>query len=99
MKNNEFKHQTRKLISFIINTSFEISDTIGWRISKFAGHDAAAIICSVNNSNQRNVHTNENYNKGFVRQRKVYNYTVAANDNYRDIELFIPLNRNFSFFW
>ena len=31
------------------------------------------------------------------RRKKLYNYTVAADDDYRDIEMFIPLNRLFSF--
>ena len=97
MENNEFRYQTGELVGFIPDTSSEISDTIGTRQGNVAGANAAAVNASVNNANQRNIQTNENYNEGFVRRRKLYNYTVAANDNYRDIELFIPLQKNFSF--
>ena len=97
MENNEFRHQTGELVGFIPDTSSEISDTIGTRQGNVVGVDATAVIASVNNANQRNIQTNENYNDGFVRRRKLYNYTVAANDDYRDIELFIPLNKIFSF--
>ena len=97
MENNEFRHQTGELVGFIPDTSSKISNTIGTREGNVAGADAFAIIGSVNNANQRNVQTNENYNEGFVRRRKLYNYTVAANDDYRYIELFIPLNRILSF--
>ena len=57
----------------------------------------AVVIASVNHANQRSIRSNENYNEGFVRRRKLYNYTVANNNDFREVELFIPLNRIFSF--
>ena len=74
-----------------------IFSIIGTRIGDIAGNDVAGIIASTNNVNQRNVQINENYNEGFVKRRRLYNYTIAANDDYRDRELIIPLNRIFSF--
>ena len=97
MENNEFKYQNGKLVGFIPDTSSEISDTISAKQGNVVGADAAAAIASVNNANQRNIQTNENYNNGFVRRKKLYNYTVAGNDDFRDIEMFIPLTRIFTF--
>ena len=97
MENNEFKYQNGELVGFIPDTSSEISDTICTRQGNVVGADASAVIPSVNNANQRNIQTNENYNNGFVRRRKLYNYTVAANDDFRELEMFIPLTRIFSF--
>ena len=57
----------------------------------------AEVIASVNNNSQRSIRTNENYNEGFLKPRKLYNYTVANNNDFREIELFIPFNRIFSF--
>ena len=90
-------NQNSELVGFIPDTSSEISDTIGTRQGNAVGVDAAAVIASVNHANQRNIQTNENYNNGFVRRRKLYNYTVAANDDFRKLEMFIPLTRIFSF--
>ena len=73
MENNKFKYQNIELVGFIIDTSSEISDTIGTRQGNVVRVDAAAVIASVNNENQRNIQTNENYNNGFVRRRKLYN--------------------------
>ena len=61
------------------------------------GADAAAVIACVNNAKQRNIQTNENYYNEFVRIRKLYNYTLAANDNFRELEMFILHTRIFSF--
>ena len=97
MKNNEFKYQNGELVRFIPDTSSEISDTIGTRQGNVVGAAAAAVIASVTNANQRNIQTNENNNNGFVRRRKLYNYTVAANDDFRELEMLIPLSRIFSF--
>ena len=97
MENDEFRKRSGALCGFIPNTSSEISDTIGTRLGNVDGADVAAVLGSFNNANQRNVQTNTNYNEGFVKRRRLYNYTIAANDDYRDIELFIPLNRIFFF--
>ena len=70
MENNEFRRQT-ELVGFIPDTSSEISDTICTRQGNVAGADAAAIVGSFNNANQNNVQTNENYNEGFERRRKL----------------------------
>ena len=51
----------------------------------------------MNNANQRNFQSIGNYNSGFVRRRKLYNYRVAANDDFREIEMCITLSRIFSF--
>ena len=34
--------------------------------------------------------------KGLIKRRKLYNYTIAANDEYREVEIFVSLNRIFS---
>jgi hypothetical protein len=97
MENNEFRYQNGELVGFIPDTSGEVSDTVGTRQGDLAGADAAAIIASANNAAQRNVRASGDYNDGFVRRRKLYNYTVANNDDFRELEMFIPLNRIFSF--
>ena len=97
MSNSEFRHKIGEMVGFIADTSDEISDTIGTKIGDVAGNDLAGIIASFNHANQRSIRTNENYNEGFVRRRKLYNYTVVNNNDFREIELFIPLNRIFSF--
>ena len=97
MEYNEFKYRNGELVRYIPDTSSEISDTIGTRQGNVVGADAAAVIASINNANQRNIQTNENYNNGFVKRRKLYNYTVAGNDDFRDLEMFIHLTRIFSF--
>ena len=86
-----------EMVGLMPVTSNEISDTIGTKIGDVAGNDLAGVIASVNNANQRSIRTNKNYNEGFVRRRKLYNYTVANNNEYRGIEIFIPLNKIFSF--
>ena len=97
IENAEFRYQTGSLVNFIPDTSSEVSDSIGKRIGDIVGIDVNAIVSKVNHANQRNVQANENYNKEFIRRRKLYNYTVAANDDFRDLDVFIPLNRIFSF--
>ena len=89
MENNEFKYQNGEFFRFIPNNSSEISNTIGTKKGNVVGADAAAVIASVNNANQRNIQTNENYNNGFVSRRKLYNYTVAPNDDFCELEMFI----------
>ena len=95
MENDEFRKRSGELCGYIPDTSFEISDTIGTGLGNVDIADVPAVIGSINNNNQRNIRTNEYYNEGFVMRRKLFNYTVAANDDYRDIELFIPKNRIF----
>ena len=97
IENAEFRYQTGSLFGFIPDTSSEVSDSIGRRIGYLTGNDVNAIFGNVNYANQRKVQANENYNEGFIRRRKLYNYTVAANDVFRVLDVFIPLNRNFHF--
>ena len=97
IENNEFQYQNGELVGIIPDTSSEVSDTIGKRQGNVAGADAVAVVASVNNANQRNIQSNGNYNNGFVRRRKLYNYTIAANDDFREIEMFIILSRIFPF--
>ena len=97
MENDEFRKRSGALSGFIPDTSSEISDTIGTRLGNVDGADVAAVLGSLNNENQRNVQTHANFIVVFVKRRRLYNYTIAADDDYRDIELFIPLNRIFSF--
>ena len=52
MENNKFKYQNGELVGFVLDTSFEISDTIGTRQGNVVGADAAAVIAIVNNANQ-----------------------------------------------
>ena len=95
MSDSEFRHKNGEMVGFIADRCNEISDTIGSKIGNVAGNDLAGVIASVTNNNQRSIRTNENYNEGVVKRRKLYNYTVANNNDYREIELFIPLNRIF----
>ena len=80
MQNNEFRHQNGQLCGYILDTSNEISDTIGTKIGDVAGNDLVGVIASVHNANQRSIRTNENYNEGFVRRSKLSNYTIANNN-------------------
>ena len=95
MENNKYKYQNGELVGCIPDTNSKISDTIGRRHGNVVGADVAAVIASVNNANQRNIQTNDNYNNGFVRKKKLYNYTVAANDDFREVKMFITLIRIF----
>ena len=97
MENAEFKYQTGSLFCVIPDTSSEVFDSIGRRIGDITGNDVNAIVANVNHANQRNVQANENFNDGFLKRRKLYHYTVAANDDFRDLNVFIPLKRIFSF--
>ena len=97
MENAEFRYQTGFLVGFIPDTSSEVSDLIGRRVGDIAGNDVTAIIANVNHANQRNVQANKIFNEGFIRRRKLYNYTVAVNDDFKDLDVFILLNRIFSF--
>ena len=97
IKNAEFRYQTGFLVGVIPDTSSEVSDSIGRRIRDIAVNDVNANVANVNHANQRNVQANENYNERFIRRRKLYNYTVAANDDFRELNVFILLNRIFSF--
>ena len=95
MSDSEFINKNGEMVGFIANTSNEISDNIGSRINDIAGNDVAGIVANVINANQRNIRINENFNEGFVNRKRLYNYTVAANDNFREIILYISLNRIF----
>ena len=77
MADSKFRQKNGEMVGFMPDTNNEISDTIGTKIGDIAGNDSAGVISSVNNNNQRSIRTNENYNEGFVRRRKLYNYTVA----------------------
>ena len=66
LKNNEFKYQNGEYVAFIPDTSSEISNTIETKHGNVVGADAAAVIASVKNANQRNIQTNKNYNNRFV---------------------------------
>ena len=94
MESDEFRKRFGALCGYIPDTSFEISDTIGTRLGNVDGDDVTAVLGSLNNANQRNVQNNVNYNEGFVR---LYNYTIAANDEYSEVEIFVYLHRIFSF--
>lgn len=94
----EFRNYTGQRVGFIPDTSGVVSDTIGNRQGDYDGVDVAALIGSGNNVNNRIVRINNDYNEGFVRRKKLYNYTVAGNDNFREGELFIPLYHLFGYF-
>ena len=79
MYDNEVRHKNGKIVGFILDNINEISDTIGTKIGDVACNDLTGVIPSVNHANQRSIRTNENYIEGFVRRRKLYNYTVANN--------------------
>ena len=83
MENDEFRKRSEELWGYIPDNSSEISDTIETRLGKIDTADVPTVISSINNNNQRNIWTNKNYNEVFVRRRKWYYYTVAANDYYR----------------
>ena len=88
MENAEFRYQTGSLVGFIPDTSSEVSDSIKRRIGDIAGNYVNAIVANVNHANQRNVQANENYNEGFIKRIKLYNYTVAANDDLRKLDVY-----------
>jgi len=97
MEDSDFKNQNGELVGYIPDTSDEINDTIGNRQGDVGGADVAAVIGSVNANANKVIKYNSNYNLGFTRRMKLYNRGVWDNDTYREIELFIPLNRIFSF--
>ena len=97
IENAEFRYHTGSLVGFISDTYSEVSDSIGKSVGDIAGNDVNAIVANVNHPNQRNLQANENFKDGFLRSRKLYNYTVAANDDFRDLDVFILLNRIYSF--
>ena len=80
MEIDEFRKRSGALCGYIPDTSSDISDTIGTRLGNVDGADFAAVLGSLNNANQRNVQKNVNYNEGFVKRRRLYNYTIAANN-------------------
>ena len=91
MENAEFRYQKGSLLRFIPDTSSEVSDSIRRRIGDIAGNDVNAIVANVNHANQRNVQANKNYNEGFIRNRQLYNYTVAANYDFRELDVFYSI--------
>ena len=97
IKSNKFRQRSGELCGYTSDTSSDISNTIGTRTGNVDGADVAAVVISLNNANQYNVQTNENYIDGFVRRRRLYNYTIVANDEYRKVEIFDSLNRIFAF--
>ena len=44
----------------------------------------------------KDIQTNKNVNNEFVKNVKLYNYTVAANDDFHELEMFIPFTGIFS---
>ena len=69
--NNKFKYQNENLVGFIPNTSSEILDTISTRQGNIFGAGAAAVIGGLNNVNQRNILTKENYYNGCFRYKTI----------------------------
>ena len=60
MSDIKFRHKNGEMVGFILDTSNDISDTIGTKIGDVAGNDLAGVIASVNHANQRSITTNEN---------------------------------------
>ena len=94
----EFRTRDGEAVGFIPDTSTEISEILGTRVGDVAGADAASssryprttrttamLMCQIR------------YNEGFVTRKSLYNYTVAANDDYREGDVLIPLNHIFGF--
>ena len=84
-------------LRWIKDTSTEKNNVIGSRTGDVAGGDAAAVVASVNLAANRSVTVNSMFNQGFVKRKDAYNYTVANNADYREGDIFIPLNRIFGF--
>ena len=97
IESDEFRIRFVSLCGYNSDTNFEISDTIRTRLWNFDGADVPAVLGSLNNENQNNVQQNENYNVGFVKRQRLYNYTIAVNDEYCEVKIFISLNRIFKF--
>ncbi len=93
----EFRNHTGMSVGFLPDSSNVVSETIGSRIGTIAGADAAGVITSVNHNDNRGVKYNNDFNEGFSKRKELYNYNVAANNDFREIEMFIPLNRIFGF--
>jgi len=71
-------------------------------IANPAAADAAAIAATANAAADNaaaavNAALRGGMNNGYLRRKLVYNYTVLANDVYRYVEVFIPLNLMFGF--
>jgi hypothetical protein len=94
---SEFRTRDGEAVGFIPDTSADISEIIGTRTGEIAGADIAAVVASVNHANSRNVLISRTYNEGFVRRKNLLNYTVAANDDFREGDILIPLNHIFGF--
>ena len=92
MESHEFRLKSRELCGYMPDTNFVITDTLGAQTGNVDGANFVAVLGSINNANHRNVWTNKNYNTGFVRRRKLYNYTIAANDEYHEVKSFVALN-------
>ena len=84
-------------VGWIADTATDINNTIGTRNGDVAGADAAAVVASVNQAANRNVTVNSMFNQGFIKRKDANNYTVANNADYREGDIFIPLNRIFGF--
>ena len=98
MCDSDFRNQNGELMETIFDTSSEANDSIGNRSGDIDGADVNAIKASANVAANKIVRKNKNYNEGFARRMELYNnHKTFANNEYRTVEIFVPLNRLFQF--
>ena len=68
MDSDTFRQRSGALCGYISTSSSKISDTLETRLGTVEGSDIEAILGSLNNANQQNSQTNENYNESFVKR-------------------------------
>jgi len=97
VRGEEFRKYEGEIEGFIPDTgNGSASDTIASTPTFIAGvvDDGAGIVNTLSN---KLLSKNVNYNEGFERRLKIYNYRVANDNDVRYAEVFIPLKSIFSF--
>ena len=99
MEDAEFRCSSGILCGFIPDTSQQANEIIGTRQGANIAANAAVdvVVTAVNLPANKNIKVSNTYNAGYARRKFIYNYTVAADDGFREVELFVPLNRIFGF--
>lgn len=87
-KGEEFRYRGGEMLGFIPDTGAGVADT-----KPTLNPDVAANAAVVANFST----INPNYNEGYAKRKKLYNYTVAADATIRYYEIFYPLSALFSF--
>ena len=97
MNDKEFRESDGELEGFIPDTGNGVASDTLINTPTFlpnAVADGAGIVETLSN---KGIFLNSNYNVGFERRLKLYNYTVAGDNDVRHAEVFIPLKSIFGF--